>query len=128
MRTRYHQMMPWKPFAISAKPSVAPTIECVPLTGSPKNVAMNSQPQQPISDDSCPTIRSASRGCAAQSRPKGSGDDEAGHVSHELVLFKSAARVELTMRLKAVVCGDAVLMKSEGVLVIGAGLRWSSSL
>ena len=127
-------MMPLKPLAMSAKPSVAPTIECVPLTGSPKNVAMKSQPQQPISDDSWPTIRSASRGCAAQSRPMGSGDDE-GHddddASHEELLplpllpllLKSAASVELSSRLKEAVSGDEVLVKT-----VEVGFRWRSSL
>lgn len=39
--------IPFAPFTTTAKPTVAPTILCVPDTGKLKNVATNNQIQQP---------------------------------------------------------------------------------
>jgi hypothetical protein len=67
--------MPRAPRATRAKPTVAPTILCVPDTGKLKNVATSSQIQQPVrenihlrehrfechlpsNDDTCPSINS----------------------------------------------------------------------
>jgi len=48
--------IPCEPCATSAKPTVAPTILCVPDTGKLKNVATNNQIQQPIEAIYCKNI------------------------------------------------------------------------
>jgi len=49
--------IPCEPCATSAKPTVAPTILCVPDTGKLKNVATNNQIQQPIEAIDCKNIK-----------------------------------------------------------------------
>jgi len=48
--------IPREPCATRAKPTVAPTILCVPETGKLKNVATNNQIQQPIEAIYCQSI------------------------------------------------------------------------
>ena len=60
MLANFHHWMPLVPRATSEKPTVAPTMLCVPEMGSFKNVATISQMPEPPSAAKLPSISSDS--------------------------------------------------------------------